>query len=193
MPQGQRSPHWSTRCDHGNHGNHGVPCVTPATTEPFDALESEEVGEWTIFVYDGIHTQERQCLTPENATYTSHQIQNKIIVLMSEIMTSQIVNELGDSWYTLRVDGTKIPTGCENMSILLHYLDMDNEIPKRLLVMDETECKRLFFSTLDSVTGELSAQFGERNSELVEAMSSLFGYPEGETTAGAHQHRSSGS
>lgn len=37
----------------------------------------------------------------------------------------------------------------------------------------ETECKRLFFSTLDSATGEMNTRFSERNSQLVEAMCAL--------------------
>ncbi|CAM4649961.1 unnamed protein product [Leuciscus chuanchicus] len=38
---------------------------------------------------------------------------------------------------------------------------------------DETECKRLFFSTLDTVIGEMSARFSERNSQLVKALCTL--------------------
>ncbi|KAI9517834.1 hypothetical protein NQZ68_001003 [Dissostichus eleginoides] len=37
----------------------------------------------------------------------------------------------------------------------------------------ETECKRLFFSTLDSVIGEMNRRFSERNSQLVEALCAL--------------------
>lgn len=38
---------------------------------------------------------------------------------------------------------------------------------------DETECKRLFFSILDTVNGEMSARFSERNSQLVKALCAL--------------------
>jgi len=38
---------------------------------------------------------------------------------------------------------------------------------------DETECKRLFFSTLDTVIGEMSARFSKRNSQLVKALCAL--------------------
>ena len=48
---------------------------------------------------------------PKNATYTSHDIQNHIIELMSMIVTEQIVKDVGESWFTLKVDGTKDPTG----------------------------------------------------------------------------------
>ncbi|KAJ4926893.1 hypothetical protein JOQ06_014637 [Pogonophryne albipinna] len=38
---------------------------------------------------------------------------------------------------------------------------------------EKTECKILYFSTLDSVVGEMTARFGERNSKLVEALCTL--------------------
>ncbi len=37
----------------------------------------------------------------------------------------------------------------------------------------KTECKWLFFSTLDNVIGELNRRFNERNSQLVEALCAL--------------------
>ena len=92
---------------------------------------------------------------PKNATYTSHDIQNKIIAIMSDIVTSEIVKELGESWYTLKVDGTKDPTGCENVSIVLRFLNMDNEVRERLLVMATTEhCDAL--SLTNMVLSELN-------------------------------------
>ncbi|MGH0161481.1 UNVERIFIED_CONTAM: hypothetical protein FKN15_047137 [Acipenser sinensis] len=44
---------------------------------------------------------------------------------------------------------------------------------------NERECKRVFFSTLDAVLGEMSARFNERNSQLVETLCAL--HPESET------------
>ncbi len=86
---------------------------------------------------------------PKNAMYTSYQIQNKIIGLMSEIVTSEIVEEIGDSCYTLMVDGTTDPSGCENASIVVHYLDNSNETHERLLVMASTKlCDALSLTNL---------------------------------------------
>ena len=51
----------------------------------------------------------------------SHDIQNQIIELMSTIVTEQIVKDVGESWFTLKVDGTKDPTGSENVSIVVRY------------------------------------------------------------------------
>ncbi|GAA6092116.1 zinc finger MYM-type protein 1-like [Tachysurus ichikawai] len=55
---------------------------------------------------------------------------------MSNIVTDAIVNEIGDSWFTLKVDGTRDPTGMENISIVVCYLGVKTlEITERLLVM----------------------------------------------------------
>ncbi|GAA6096618.1 zinc finger MYM-type protein 1-like [Tachysurus ichikawai] len=41
---------------------------------------------------------------------------------MSNIVTDAIVNEIGESWFMLKVDGTRDPTGMENISIVVRYL-----------------------------------------------------------------------
>jgi len=46
---------------------------------------------------------------PRNATYTSHEIQNELIDVMSSIVKEATVQEVGDSWFTLKVDGTRNP------------------------------------------------------------------------------------
>ncbi len=76
---------------------------------------------------------------PKNAMYTSHDIQNHIIELMSTIVTEQIVKDVGESWFTLKVDGTKNPTGSENVSIVVQYMDKDNKMQERLLSMQTTD------------------------------------------------------
>lgn len=64
---------------------------------------------------------------------------------MSEIVTSEIVKEIGTSWYTLKVDRTKDPTGCENVSIVVRYLDNN----KRPLVRASTKhCDALSLTNL---------------------------------------------
>ncbi|CAL9701672.1 unnamed protein product [Knipowitschia caucasica] len=44
---------------------------------------------------------------------------------MSTIVTEQIVKDVGESWFTLKMDGTKDPTGRENVSIVVRYVDKD--------------------------------------------------------------------
>ncbi|KAK0153461.1 Zinc finger MYM-type protein 1 [Merluccius polli] len=54
---------------------------------------------------------------------------------MSTIITEEIVKDIGEAWYTLKVDGTKDPTGCENVSIVLRYVDTSNTVRERLVSM----------------------------------------------------------
>ena len=78
-------------------------------------------------------------IIPKNATYTSHDIQNHIIELMSTIVTEQIVKDVGESWFTLKVDGTKALTGSENVSIVVRYIDKDYKMQERLLSVQTTD------------------------------------------------------
>ncbi|CAJ1057873.1 uncharacterized protein LOC128440739 [Xyrichtys novacula] len=105
---------------------------------------------------------------PANAKYTSNHIQNEIIELMSKIITEEIVNEIGDVWYTLKVDGTKDPTGCENISIVLRFVDKsDNSVKERLISMptskhcDAKSLTQLVLSHLEDIglnTGKILSQ-----------------------------------
>uniref|UniRef100_A0A671QMD9 DUF4371 domain-containing protein n=1 Tax=Sinocyclocheilus anshuiensis TaxID=1608454 RepID=A0A671QMD9_9TELE len=73
---------------------------------------------------------------PKNAIYTSHEIQNKLSAVMSSLVTDAIVKEIGDSWFTVKVDGTRDPTGMENVSIVVRYFDETTmDVTERLLVM----------------------------------------------------------
>ena len=56
---------------------------------------------------------------PQNATYTSHDMQNKLIAVMSSVATKGIRQEIRNSWYIIKVDGTKDPTVVENISIFV--------------------------------------------------------------------------
>lgn len=58
-----------------------------------------------------------------NTIYTSHDIQNKLIEMMSSLRTEEIVREEGDLWYgTIKVDGTRDPTCQENISIVICFV-----------------------------------------------------------------------
>lgn len=72
---------------------------------------------------------------PQNARYTSHDIQNELIKIMSDILTEEIVHEVSDSWFTIKVDGTRDPTGCENISIVIRFVAEDLEVRERLLTI----------------------------------------------------------
>lgn len=72
---------------------------------------------------------------PHTAIYTSHDIQNGIIKLMSTLVTEHIVREVGDSFYSIKVDGTRDPTGRENISIVIWFIDANYEIKDRLLTI----------------------------------------------------------
>lgn len=72
---------------------------------------------------------------PHTATYTSHDIQNGIIELMSTLVTEHIVGEVGDLFYSIKVDGTRDPTGRENISIVIRFIDANYEIKELLLTI----------------------------------------------------------
>ncbi len=54
-------------------------------------------------------------------------------------MTEEIVREVADSWYTIKVDGTRDPTGIENISIIVRFVKDNCEVTERLLSMTTTE------------------------------------------------------
>ncbi|KAG9282357.1 zinc finger MYM-type protein 1-like [Astyanax mexicanus] len=72
---------------------------------------------------------------PRNATYTSPDIQNELISTLSNVVTEAIVEEVGESWYTIKVDGTRDPTGCENISVVLRFVSELYEATERLLTV----------------------------------------------------------
>jgi len=54
----------------------------------------------------------------------------------SSIVKEAIVQEVGDSWFTLKVDGTRDPTGVENIPIVLRFFDEDTKVvTERLLAL----------------------------------------------------------
>lgn len=77
---------------------------------------------------------------PHNANYTSHDIQNQLIEAMSSVVTDAIVNDIGTHWFTIKVDGTRDPTGCENISIVIRFIsEGSKEVTERLLTMATAE------------------------------------------------------
>jgi hypothetical protein len=75
-----------------------------------------------------------------NAKYTSHDIHNDIIQIMTDLVTQTIVDEVGDAKFTIKVDGARDPTGRENISIVIRYVnDESGEIKERLLCLATSE------------------------------------------------------
>ena len=98
-----------------------------------DAFESED--EWAIglflslFNYTvGKNQRLREIIKtiPPNSTYTSPDMQNKLIAAMSSVITEDVKREIGNSWYTVKVVGTKDPNGVENISIIIRFLTSTN-------------------------------------------------------------------
>ena len=76
---------------------------------------------------------------------------------MSSVVTEGIKQEIGNSWYIIKVDGTKDPTGVENISIIIVFY---NELSLKV-----TECF-LVLSSIDSgdaksITDVISAGLAE--------------------------------
>ena len=77
---------------------------------------------------------------PRNATYTSPDMQNELIAATSAVATSGIMQEIGNCWYTIKVDGTKDPTGVENIFIVIRLFNEHSlEVVERLLVSSSTD------------------------------------------------------
>ena len=78
-----------------------------------------------MFIYA---VENDQCLCaiiktiPRNAMYIYPDMQNKLIAAMSSVVTIDIKQEIGNSWYTIKVDGAKDPTGVENTSTIIRFL-----------------------------------------------------------------------
>ena len=60
-------------------------------------------------------------------TCTRHEIQNELIDVMSGIVKEAIVQEVGDSWFSLQVYGTLDPTGVENNYIVLRFFNKNTK------------------------------------------------------------------
>ncbi len=59
---------------------------------------------------------------------------------MSKVVTEETVKEIGDSWFTIKVDGMRDPTGKENISVVIHFVNEKTlEITERQFVMAATD------------------------------------------------------
>lgn len=51
---------------------------------------------------------------------------------MARIVTKEIVKDVGDAWFNIDVDAMKNPTGCKNISIIIHNVDSVCRVHERL-------------------------------------------------------------
>ena len=91
--------------------------------------------------YDPI-VADRLCRGPQNALYTSHNIQNAIINIMGSIVRQHISTSVQKAeYFSLLVDKTKDLSKNEQMSICLRYLDAESsEIVERFLTFVLAPC-----------------------------------------------------
>jgi hypothetical protein len=78
---------------------------------------------------------------PENAKYTSPEIQNEVIEMMAEMALQQIVSEIKSSdadCYTIKCDGTRDKNNVENMSLVVRYVK-DGAAKERLIEMTQLD------------------------------------------------------
>ncbi|KAK9526374.1 hypothetical protein VZT92_015078 [Zoarces viviparus] len=74
---------------------------------------------------------------------------------MSTMVTEHIVTEVGESFYTIKVGGTRDPTGRENISIVVRFINELYEPTERLLTIataDQGDAATL----TDTIVEELS-------------------------------------
>ena len=50
-------------------------------------------------------------------------MQNELVAAMSSVVTEGIKQEIGNSWYTIKVDDTKDSTGVENIPIIIRFFN----------------------------------------------------------------------
>ena len=75
-----------------------------------------------------------------NATYTSLDMQNKLLAAISSVVTEGIEQDIGNSWYTIKVDNTTDPADVENVSIIIRWFNEHFfKIAKPLWVLSITD------------------------------------------------------
>ncbi|XP_065323259.1 uncharacterized protein LOC135930390 [Gordionus sp. m RMFG-2023] len=79
---------------------------------------------------------------PQNAQYTSPQIQNEVISIMADMVLEHISDKYNKSempFFCLKADETKDASGCENLSIIIRYI-FSGEIQENLIGIINLEC-----------------------------------------------------
>ena len=67
-------------------------------------------------------------------------MQNELIAAMSSIATDGVQQEIENSCYTIKVDGTKYPTGVEDISLITRFFNEHSlKVAECLLVLSSTD------------------------------------------------------
>ncbi|XP_065324320.1 uncharacterized protein LOC135931261 [Gordionus sp. m RMFG-2023] len=97
---------------------------------------------------------------PQNAQYTSPQIQNKVISIMADMVLEHISDKYNKSempFFCLKADETKDASGCENLSIIIRYI-FSGEIQENLIGIINLECL-----SAESITDCILKQLNDLN------------------------------
>ena len=94
-------------------------------------------------------------------------MQNELIAAMSAVVAEGIKQEIGNSWYIIKVDGTNDPTGVENISIVIRFFNEHSlKVVERLLVLSSTDLGDAK-STTDVILAELRSMLVSHHFQLV--------------------------
>ena len=67
-------------------------------------------------------------------------MQNKLIAAVSSVVTDPIRKEIGNTWYTIKVDDTKEQTGVEKISTIIRFVnDLFLKEAESFLVLSNTD------------------------------------------------------
>ena len=129
-----------------------------------DAFESKDERGNELFLGPFNYTVEKDQrlraiikIIPRNATYTSPDMQNELIAAMSSVVTEGIRHEIENSRYTIKVDGTKDPTGVENISTIIRFFNEHFlKVAEHLLVLSSTD-----WGDAKAITGVILAELIE--------------------------------
>ncbi|XP_020268164.1 zinc finger MYM-type protein 1-like [Asparagus officinalis] len=68
---------------------------------------------------------------PGNASYTSAMVQNQIMKIMGDLVRKNICEKIGDFKFCILVDESRDESNCEQMAIVLRFVDADGFIRER--------------------------------------------------------------
>ena len=96
-------------------------------------------------------------------------MQNELISTLSNVVTEAIVAEIGDSFYTLKVDGTRDPTECENISIVIRFVNETYDVTERLLIISTADK-----GDAQTLTDRVVAEFNKVGLDTSKILSQVF-------------------
>ena len=66
-------------------------------------------------------------------------MQNELVAAMSSIIAEGIKQEIGNSWCTIKVDGTKYQPAVENIFIIIRFIiEHSLKVPERHFALSST-------------------------------------------------------